>query len=596
MCIIKTVKKNNFAQINNKVFEGKKLSWPAKGLLGYLLSRPSNWYFTVRDLINQGCSGRDGVLSILKELEKQGYVVRKKNTDKKGRFKWEKIVYEDPSLNPAFKLSDTTSRVETGDKSPSNHNTQADENLAPSSESTQSQQKLEVDEKSPSSPDLQVATTQPDENLAPSSESTQSEQKFPAYEKSPSNHNTPVATTQPDENLAPSSESTQSQQKFPVDEKSPSNHNTQVATTQPDENLAPSNESTQEKADKSNIEPPLDESDLEMSRYFEEYDKMLEEFDKEQADEMSVEQTYTKEAEIEEPSTQPQVTTVPSCVSQNTQTGLSFSQRFSEQMKMVMIRMLFGIENAQELINALERKMEAGIVRDPIAYLGGIIKKYRNGNFTPVTNDPPSEKNADLVFTQDFTEESEMIMAEMLRAVDEPQKVLQTLEAQMEKGVVKNPIQYLGGLIKSCHDGTFTPVLTEKQKQQEVADKKAREEQAIKDCPFCDKYGFVKFHGVNETGINGTLVGVKKWSRNCEHREASIMRSVEELSERFQKPFVVGSAKPGFRGPAEKIEKPKPPKPARKPGEARARCMEALRKFNSNLADRFVNAGELSPA
>jgi hypothetical protein len=488
MCIIKTVKKNNFAQINNKVFEGKKLSWPAKGLLGYLLSRPSNWYFTVRDLINQGCSGRDGVLSILKELEKQGYVVRKKNTDKKGRFKWEKIVYEDPSLNPAFKLSDTTSRVETGDKSPSNHNTQA-------------------------------------------------------------------------------------------------------ATTQPDENLAPSNESAQEKADRSDIEPPLDESDLEMSRYYEEYDKMLEEFDKEQAGEMP--ETYTKEAEIEEPSTQPQVTAVQSCASQNTQTDISFSQKLSEQVKMVMIRMLIGIDNAQELINALERKMEAGIVRDPIAYLGGIIRKYRNGNFTPVTNDPPSEKNADLVFTQDFTEETKTVIAEMLRAVDEPQKVLQTLEAQMEKGVVKNPMQYLGGLIKSCHDGTFTPMLTEKQKQQEIADKKAREEQAIKDCPFCDKYGFVKFHGVNETGINGTLVGVEKWSRNCEHREASIMRSVEELSERFQKPFVVGSAKPGFRGPAEELEEKKP-KVVRKPGEAKARCLEALRKFNSNLADRF--AGELSPA
>jgi hypothetical protein len=530
MCIIKTVKKNNFAQINNKVFEGKKLSWPAKGLLGYLLSRPSNWYFTVRDLINQGCSGRDGVLSILKELEKQGYVVRKKNTDKKGRFKWEKIVYEDPSLNPAFKLSDTTSRVETGDKSPSNHNTQAaitqlDDNLAPSSES---QQKLEADDKSPSSPDLQAATTQPDDNLAPS------------------------------------------------------------------------NESTQEKADRSDIEPPLDESDLEMSRYYEEYDKMLEEFDKEQAGEMP--ETYTKEAEIEEPSTQPQVTAVQSCASQNTQTDISFSQKLSEQVKMVMIRMLIGIDNAQELINALERKMEAGIVRDPIAYLGGIIKKYRNGNFTPAgrcekndfTPHPWDENRIELVFTLDyFSEEGELIVTEMLRAVDEPQKVLQTLEAQMEKGVVKNPIQYLGGLIKSCHDGTFTPVLTEKQKQQEIADKKAREEQAIKDCPFCDKYGFVKFHGVNETGINGTLVGVEKWSRNCEHREASIMRSVEELSERFQKPFVVGSAKPGFRGPAEELEEKKP-KVVRKPGEAKARCLEALRKFNSNLADRF--AGELSPA
>jgi hypothetical protein len=248
--------------------------------------------------------------------------------------------------------------------------------------------------------------------------------------------------------------------------------------------------------------------------------------------------------------------------------------------------MLIGIDNAQELINALERKMEAGIVRDPIAYLGGIIRKYRNGNFTPVTNDPPSEKNADLVFTQDFTEETKTVIAEMLRAVDEPQKVLQTLEAQMEKGVVKNPMQYLGGLIKSCHDGTFTPMLTEKQKQQEIADKKAREEQAIKDCPFCDKYGFVKFHEVNDDYP-------QKWSRNCEHREASIMRSVEELSERFQKPFVVGSAKPGFRGPAEELEEKKP-KVVRKPGEAKARCLEALRKFNSNLADRF--AGELSPA
>jgi hypothetical protein len=531
MCIIKTVKKNNFAQINNKVFEGKKLSWPAKGLLGYLLSRPSTWYFTVRDLINQGCSGRDGVLSILKELEKQGYVVRKKNTDKKGRFKWEKIVYEDPSLNPAFKLSDTASRVEADEKSPSNHNTQA-------------------------------ATTQPDENLAPSNEP---------------------------------------EQKLEADDKSPSNHNTQAATTQPDENPAPA----QEKADKSNIEPPLDESDLEMSRYYEEYDKMLEEFDKEQADEISVEQTNTKDVEIEKPSTQPQVTTVQSCASQNTQTGLSFSQRFSEQMKMIMIRMLFGIENAQELINALEVKMEAGIVRDPIAYLGGIIRKYRNGNFTPAgrcekndfTPHPWDENRIDLVFTLDyFSEEGKLIVTEMLRAVDEPQKVLQTLEAQMEKGVVKNPIQYLGGLIKSCHDGTFTPMITEKQKQQEIADKKVREEQAIKDCPFCDKYGYVNFHGVNETGINGTSIGLEKWSRTCEHREASIMRSVEELSERFQKPFVVGSAKPGFRGPAEKLEEKKPPKPVRKPGEAKARCLEALRNFNSNLADRFINAGELSPA
>ncbi|MEN8218269.1 MAG: hypothetical protein ABFS56_18245 [Pseudomonadota bacterium] len=548
MCIIRVIKKKNFAQISNEVFEGQKLSWPAKGLLGYLLSRPNNWYFTVRDLINQGCSGRDGVLSILKELEKQGYVVRQKNTDKKGRFKWEKIVYENPSLNPIFKSSDTTEKrgIETDDKSPSSDSVESETEKPKEAAITQLN-------------DLQ--------NLAPSSElsSTQSPTKQRA------NHSAASETEKLKEAAITQTDLEEKTDKLESDIEPPSDE------------MLPTQLLVEQSLD---FQPSLEESDSEEFRYLEEYDKML-------PTQASVEQTYTKEAEIEEPSTQPQETVQP-CASQNTQKApdISFALKFSEQVKRIMISMLIGIEDAQELINVLEMKMDAGIVRDPIAYLSGIIRRYRSGDFTPVTkhNSPPgrpdSQKNADLVFTQDFTEETKTVIANMLHTVDEPQKVVQTLEAQMEKTVVKDPIQYLGGIIKSCHDGTFTPVLTEKQIQKEVAEREKGEEQAIKDCPFCDKYGYVGFQKIN-TGYG------EKWSRICEHTETSILRSVEELSERLQEPVVVYTAKPGFRGPAEKYEEKKP---ERKPSETKAHCIEVLRQFNSRLAQRFINAGGLSPA
>ncbi|MEN8216909.1 MAG: hypothetical protein ABFS56_11175, partial [Pseudomonadota bacterium] len=103
MCIIRERKKKNFTQISNNVFINQELSWKAKGLLGYLLSRPDNWYINVSDLTNQGPEGKAAILATLKELETHGHLNRKRIFDKQGRFKWEKTVYENPSRNPNFK-------------------------------------------------------------------------------------------------------------------------------------------------------------------------------------------------------------------------------------------------------------------------------------------------------------------------------------------------------------------------------------------------------------------------------------------------------------------------------------------------------------
>ena len=69
-----------FYTLDKSISEDDRLSWASRGLLIYLLGKPDNWEVSVRHLINQTknvlgkASGRDGVRSILKELEAAGYL------------------------------------------------------------------------------------------------------------------------------------------------------------------------------------------------------------------------------------------------------------------------------------------------------------------------------------------------------------------------------------------------------------------------------------------------------------------------------------------------------------------------------------------
>ena len=63
-----------------------RLSLKAKGLLSIMLARLPGWDYTVEGLMEINADGRDSVRAALAELEKAGYVIRKRIRDEKGHY------------------------------------------------------------------------------------------------------------------------------------------------------------------------------------------------------------------------------------------------------------------------------------------------------------------------------------------------------------------------------------------------------------------------------------------------------------------------------------------------------------------------------
>lgn len=83
MAIIRMKRASNFTVVSNGIFEAGKLAWDSRGLLCTLLSKPDEWNVIVKVLEKETENTRKhtkqrGIYEMLKELEEQGYVVRKK--------------------------------------------------------------------------------------------------------------------------------------------------------------------------------------------------------------------------------------------------------------------------------------------------------------------------------------------------------------------------------------------------------------------------------------------------------------------------------------------------------------------------------------
>jgi|SRR5690606_6156707 len=75
-----------------------RLSFKAKGILTYLLSRPDDWQVYEVEIIKHAKDGRDSVRSGIKELIDCGYIERTERRNEKGQFKgYEYEVYEVPN-------------------------------------------------------------------------------------------------------------------------------------------------------------------------------------------------------------------------------------------------------------------------------------------------------------------------------------------------------------------------------------------------------------------------------------------------------------------------------------------------------------------
>jgi len=84
MTIHRIHKIKGYSIICNEAALDPLLSWKAKGILWYLLTKPDGWQCKTSDLTSQSTDGRDSVLAGLKELEQQCYLVRWRENNKKG--------------------------------------------------------------------------------------------------------------------------------------------------------------------------------------------------------------------------------------------------------------------------------------------------------------------------------------------------------------------------------------------------------------------------------------------------------------------------------------------------------------------------------
>lgn len=73
---IKLNRKENYTIISNSVLKNKNLTLKAKGLYAYMWSLPDDWDYSVAGLVTVLKEGKDAINEALKELEREGYLVR----------------------------------------------------------------------------------------------------------------------------------------------------------------------------------------------------------------------------------------------------------------------------------------------------------------------------------------------------------------------------------------------------------------------------------------------------------------------------------------------------------------------------------------
>ncbi len=95
MSVIRIKHQKNFVTIqSNTVLSYKKLSWKAKGIWAYCMTRPDDWVFHVSQLISMSEDGQRSVYGGLKELEDNGYLFRKRVREGNKICGIEYVIYE----------------------------------------------------------------------------------------------------------------------------------------------------------------------------------------------------------------------------------------------------------------------------------------------------------------------------------------------------------------------------------------------------------------------------------------------------------------------------------------------------------------------
>lgn len=107
---------NRYFPMRRDTAQDRNLSYEARGVLSYLLSKPDDWEIMVRDLQQEGC-GRDKVYRILKELETHRYLTREQIRVNGVIQGVEYVLYETPlPEKPDTALPDTANTEHTNNR------------------------------------------------------------------------------------------------------------------------------------------------------------------------------------------------------------------------------------------------------------------------------------------------------------------------------------------------------------------------------------------------------------------------------------------------------------------------------------------------
>ena len=110
MAVFRVEKTRDYTVMANHHLRNTELSLKAKGLLSLMLSLPENWDYTTKGL---ACICKDGIDSIngtIKELEEQGYVIRRRLRNDKGQLTTtEYTILEQPQ---SLETSEVSPKVE----------------------------------------------------------------------------------------------------------------------------------------------------------------------------------------------------------------------------------------------------------------------------------------------------------------------------------------------------------------------------------------------------------------------------------------------------------------------------------------------------
>lgn len=114
---------NPYARIDKAFLNDERLSFRAKGIMSYLLSKPDDWELNTRELQKASKEGRDAVRAAVKELIEFGYV-RYKKIHVQGKFQHMYTVHEEPNEGNAEIKEPKTEKPEPEKPEPENPDTE----------------------------------------------------------------------------------------------------------------------------------------------------------------------------------------------------------------------------------------------------------------------------------------------------------------------------------------------------------------------------------------------------------------------------------------------------------------------------------------